>query len=88
MGKIIETIERRQRQRDWDKKMQQSQLSFKGTHFYNYIKELLEGKEVFIQHYEDDIEGLSTKSGVPREKLLPFIAAILAEIETKGVPRE
>lgn len=88
MGKIIEAIKQRQQQKNWDKKMQQSQLSFKGIHFYNYIKELLEGKEVFIQHYEDDIEGLSTKSGVPREKLLPFIAAMFAEIETKGIPRE
>ena len=88
MGKIIEAIKQKQQQKNWDKKMQQSQLSLKGIHFYNYIKELLEGKEVFIQHYEDDIEGLSTQSGVPREKLLPFIAAMFAEIETKGIPRE
>ena len=88
MGKIIEAIKQKQQQKNWDKKMQQSQLSFKGFHFYNFIKELLEGKEVFIQHYEDDIEGLSTQSGVPREKLLPFIAAMFAEIETKGIPRE
>ena len=47
--------------------MKQSQLTFKGVHFYNYVKELLDGKNVFIQNYEDDLNGISEKSGIPRE---------------------
>lgn len=88
MKKIINSIQLIRKRLHWEKKMKESQLTFKGVHFYNYVKELLDGKNVFIQNYEDDLSGLSEKTGVPREKLLPYIASLFSEIELKGVPRE
>ena len=88
MKKIIGSLRLIRERLRWEKKMKQSQLTFKGVHFYNYVKELLDGKNVFIQNYEDELNGLSEKSGVPREKLLPYIASLFSEIELKGVPRE
>ena len=88
MKKIINSIRFIWRKLHWEKKMKQSQLTFKGIHFYNYVKELLDGKNVFIQNYEDDLNGLSEKTGIPREKLLSDIANLFSEIELKGAPRE
>ena len=88
MKKIINSIRLIWRKLHWEKKMKQSQLTFKGIHFYNYVKELLDGKNVFIQNYEDDLNGLSEKTGIPREKLLSDIANLFSEIELKGAPRE
>lgn len=88
MEKIIGSIRLIWKKLRWEKKMRQSQLTFKGVHFYNYVKELLDGKNVFIQSYEDDLNGLSEKTGVPREKLLPYIANLFSEIELKSMPRE
>ena len=88
MKKIISSIRLIWERLRWEKKMKQSQLTFKGIHFYNYVKELLDGKNVFIQSYEDDLNGLSEKTGIPKEKLLSDIANLFLEIELKGAPRE
>lgn len=88
MKKIIGSLQLIRERLRWEKKMRQSQLTFKGVHFYNYVKELLDGKNVFIQNYEDDLNGLSEKTGIPREKLLSDIANLFSEIELKGAPRE
>ena len=88
MKKIINSIRFIWRKLHWEKKMKQSQLTFKGVHFYNYVKELLDGKNVFIQNYEDDLNRISEKSGIPREILLPYVASLFSEIELNGIPRE
>ena len=88
MKKIIDSIRLIWRRLRLEKKMKQSQLTLRGVHFYNYVKELLDGKNVFIQSYEDDLNTLSEKTGVPREKLLPYIANLFSEIELMGMPRE
>ena len=88
MKKIISKIRLIWKKLRWEKKMRQSQLTLKGVHFYNYVKELLGDKNVFIQSYEDDLNELSEKTGIPREKLLPYIANLFSEIELKGMPRE
>lgn len=53
--------------------LKNSELSPRGIYLYQYLKDILAGDKVFIQHYEDYLERFQKQTGYSRENAISYL---------------